>query len=205
MSTNHRKQIKHYHEPGDLHEFTFSCYRRMPLLTNDDWRAALSRSLTTALQDFQIQLVAFVYMPEHVHLLTLPLDEKPNLPGFLARIKQPYSSEIHRKLAATQSRLLEKLIVQERPGKFTFRYWQEGPGYDRNLNTIPAIRGSIDYIHHNPVARKLCVRAIDWKWSSARFYLQPDYITDPDLPPIEPLPIEFWDNVAADVGHHSRE
>ena len=24
---DHRRRVKHYHEPGDLHELTFSCYR----------------------------------------------------------------------------------------------------------------------------------------------------------------------------------
>lgn len=33
---HHRKTIKQFHEPGHLHELTFSCYRRLPLLTNDD-------------------------------------------------------------------------------------------------------------------------------------------------------------------------
>src|SRR5713226_1926649 len=30
---SHRKTVKHYHEPGDLHELTFSCYERRQLLT----------------------------------------------------------------------------------------------------------------------------------------------------------------------------
>ena len=38
-------------------------------------------------------------------------------------------------------------------------------------------------LHHNPVTRKLCRRAIDWKWSSARYYLSdPPRQQDPDLP-----------------------
>ncbi len=37
------KTVKRFHEPGDCHELAFSCFRRMPLLTNDDWRSLLSR------------------------------------------------------------------------------------------------------------------------------------------------------------------
>ena len=29
-----RKRVRHFHEPGQLHEFTFSCYHRWSLLTN---------------------------------------------------------------------------------------------------------------------------------------------------------------------------
>ena len=68
----HRKLVKHYHEPGDLHELTFSCYQRLPLLTNDAWRQRLARCMDLAGQQTGIELAAFVFMPEHVHLLAVP-------------------------------------------------------------------------------------------------------------------------------------
>ena len=37
----HRKQVRRYDDPGDLHELTFSCHKRMPLLTNNLWRQML--------------------------------------------------------------------------------------------------------------------------------------------------------------------
>ncbi len=40
--------VKHYEEPGHVRELTFSCYLRMPLLTNDTWREMLSRSIERA-------------------------------------------------------------------------------------------------------------------------------------------------------------
>lgn len=198
VATRHRKRIKHYHEPGDLHELTFSCYRRMPLLTNDDWRGRLARSLNAALVEWEFQLFAFVFMPEHVHLLVNPLRPEPNLPMLLADTKRPYSAEIRQLLEASQAPLLKRLMIPERPGKkqaVVFRYWQEGPGFDRNLNTIQAILASIDYIHNNPVRRKLCKQAIDWKWSSARQYLLPESPVDPDLPKIHGLLAELWDGL----------
>jgi putative transposase len=190
--TIHRKRIKHYHEPGDLHEFTFSCYHRWPLLTNDLWRKTLSKHITNSLSKHRFQLVAFVYMPEHVHLLTFPLDPEPEIDQFLAHLKQPYSEEIHELLKASKASLLKRLIIRERPGRMVFRYWQEGPGFDRNLFTPQAVQACIDYIRNNPVVRKLCKRAVDWKWSSARRYLLPGASVDFDLPPITPLPAEFW-------------
>ena len=72
----YRKRVKHFHEPGDLHELTFSCYHRIPLLTNDTWRKLLSESIDVAGEKHRFRLLAFVYMPEHVHLLVHPLDEK---------------------------------------------------------------------------------------------------------------------------------
>ena len=167
----HRKTIKHYHKPGDFHEFTFSCYQRRPLLTNDDWRRRLSRHLDEANQEDGMRLVAFVFMPEHLHLLVLPTTPEPDLGRYLARIKQPFSKEIKGVLESSGSSLLDRLTIQERPGKTVFRYWQEGPGFDRNFDTDEGVQNAIDYFHGNPVKRGLCRRAVEYKWSSARYYL----------------------------------
>ncbi len=186
----HRKTIRHFEEPGHLHELTFSCYRRMPLLTNNDWRRRLARSIDAANAESMIQLVAFVFMPEHVHLLVYPQRSQVSIARYLARVKQPFSKAIKDLLAANRSRLLHRLTVQERPGKMCFRFWQEGPGFDRNLYSAKAITSSIHYIHTNPEKRGLCLRAVDWKWSSARYYLaEIPGQQDPDVPFVHGLPV----------------
>ena len=190
----HRKRIKHFHESGDFHELTCSCYRRQPLLSNDDWRRRLSRRIQSACEEMSFGLVAFVFMPEHIHLLVYPTQPNPELGRFLARLKQPFSKEIKQILVENKSRLLKRLTVRERPGKYCFRYWQEGPGFDRNIFSPEALQASIDYIHNNPVKRGLCVRATDWKWSSARYYvLEPPKQQFPDLPFVDSIPLGAFD------------
>lgn len=185
----HRKTVRHCHEPGHFHEFTFSCFDRKQLLTNDDWREKLARTLDAANAELRFELVAFVFMPEHVHLLTFPLDDIPDFGTYLARVKQPFSKQIKKVLIEHNSRLLDQLLVQEQPGKTCFRFWQEGPGFDRNIFSKEAIIGSINYIHENPVKRGLCLKATDWKWSSARYYLNdPPKQQVPDLPFVHGLP-----------------
>jgi putative transposase len=132
-------------------------------------------------------------MPEHVHLLVYPTTTQPRLDQYLASFKQPFSSEIKEILYLHRSSLLEKLTVRERPGKNCFRYWQEGGGYDRNLHTPRSIQASLEYMHLNPVRRGLCESAIDWKWSSARYYLCDPRVDDPDLPKIHGLPVGALD------------
>lgn len=186
----HRKTVWHLHEVGHLHELTFSCYRRMPLLTNDSWREKLARCLEAAGAEWRMELVGFVVMPEHVHLLVYPTAAEPSISRYLARIKQPFSKQIKDTLVGQSSRLLAKLTVRERPGKECFRFWQEGPGFDRNLFSPEAISSSLAYIHNNPVSRGLCRRAVDWKCSSARYYLDvPPRQQRPGLPMIHGLPV----------------
>jgi putative transposase len=185
----HRKLVKHYHEPGDLHELTFSCYQRLPLLTNDLWRQQLARSIDLAGQRTGFELVAFVFMPEHVHLIVVPCSSEVAIDRYLAFIKQPFSKLIKQLLIDAKSPLVDRLTVRERPGKTCFRFWQEGPGYDRNLNRSGTIEAAIDYLHQNPVRRGLVQRAIDWKWSSARWYLpDPPREQFADLPFVHGLP-----------------
>ena len=188
----HRKQVRRNHEPGDCHGLTFCCYRRLPLLTNDTWRRLLSEALERALSNHAFRLVAFVFMPEHVHLLAYPTGPSPRIDLLLKAIKRPFSTRVKQMLVASGSPLLDTLTVREQPGVASFRFWQEGGGYDRNLRTERSVDAAIDYIHMNPVRRGLCRRAKDWKWSSARWYLGPDGVGDPDLPTIHGLPPEFF-------------
>jgi putative transposase len=213
----HRKRVKHYHEPGDLHELTFSCVGRSQLLVRDEFRVLLCQAIDKAIAAYDFALVAFVLMPEHVHLLVYPRSQTAKalasqgprqwhpvdsdvgsgkeilkrLTRLLADIKQPFSRRVKRILAKERSPLLSDLSVLERPGKEAFRFWQEGPGYDRNLSSKEAILAAIDYFHLNPVRRGLAARAIDWKWSSARWYASDGKDTDPDLPTIHGPPWEL--------------
>ena len=214
----HRKRVKHYHEPGDLHELTFSCYGRSQLLLRDDWRILLCQAIDKAVAAHDFALVAFVLMPEHVHLLVYPRSQTANalatqsrrqwhpvtsdvgsieeilkrLSRLLADIKQPFARRVKRILVKERSSLLSDLTVLERPGKEAFRFWQEGPGYDRNLSSKEAILGAIDYFHLNPVRRGLVAQGIDWKWSSARWYASDGKDRDPDLPTIHGPPWELF-------------
>jgi putative transposase len=190
--TTHYKLVRRFHEPGDFHEMTFSCYRRMPLLEDEGRLRMLAEGVDRAVRGHDFRLVAFVFMPEHVHLLAYPTVPEPRLDLLLKAIKRPFSFRVKESLAVARSPLLGKLTVRERPGVERFRFWQEGGGYDRNLRTESAILASIDYIHLNPVRRGLCERAVGWKWSSARHYLTPDDATDADLPGVSGLPPEFF-------------
>ncbi len=166
----HRKTVVRFHEPGDFHELTFSCYRRLPLLTNDEWRHLLAEGLDRAVCGQSCRLIAYVFMPEHVHILVQPTTDDVRIDLLLKAIKRPFSSRIKRLLEQSDSPLLARLTVRERPGVQGFRFWQEGGGYDRNLRSVKAVESAIEYIHQNPVRRGLCDRPTDWRWSSASHY-----------------------------------
>ena len=90
----HRKRIRHYHDPGHVHELTFSCYHRWPLLTNDVWRGMLAESMDRAMERRRYRLAAFAFMREHVHLMVYPLAEAGTMDALLKAIKRPVSYRI---------------------------------------------------------------------------------------------------------------
>jgi putative transposase len=185
------KTIKHFHRPGDLHELTFSCYQGRALLVDDAWRRLLAVAIDRAIHRWDFRLHAFVFMPNHVHLLVSTIGELARVSELLKSIKQPFSRRVKNLLEEAGSPLLDVLTVLERPGVWAFRVWQEGPGYDRNLTASPSVSASIDYIHQNPVRKKLCVRAREWKWSSARYYESSGADVDVDLPVITQIEADF--------------
>jgi len=180
----HRKGVQHFNEPGHCHELTFSCFHRLPLLTHDPLCCLLSQSLDRALVQQGFWLPAFVYMPEHIHLLVFPVTPTARIERLLFAIKRPFSYRVKQHLLQTDLSLLQQLTVRERPGKIVFRFWQEGPGYDRNLTSRKVVLSVIEYIHNNPVRRGLCVTPDQWKWSSWRYYHQPSEFCDPELPAV---------------------
>ena len=61
--------LRRYHESGQSHFITFSCYRRQPNFVN----AAVYDLFPLCLEDmrrrFDMRVYGYVVMPEHVHLL----------------------------------------------------------------------------------------------------------------------------------------
>jgi putative transposase len=190
MSTR-RKLIRHFHNAGDCHELTFSCYARRPLLADQDRCRLLADCLGSAVDVCSFRLVGFIFMPEHVHRLVYSPGDEAAIRRLLKAIKRPFSYRVKTHLGQTRSTLLEQLTVRDQGGTESFRFWQQGPGYDRNLTSPSTVLAALDYIHLNPVRRKLCNSAIDWKWSSARHYASYQNGRDPDLPRIHQLPAEY--------------
>ena len=59
------------------------------------------------------------------------------------------------------------------------------------VTQVSTVLAAIDYLHHNPVRRGIVKRAVDWKWSSARYYLLDPPRQYPRLPTVHSLPAEW--------------
>ena len=163
-----RKLRRSSEDPGCAHELTFSCYRRMPLLGRDRTRRWFTQALNATRRRHHLELWAYVIMPEHVHILLVPLDANYRIRSILQSLKQPVARRALNYLRDHCPTWLKKLEVPHRPGQY--RFWQPGGGYDRNVNSAKTAWSIIDYAHDNPVQRGLVESSTAWPWSSARWY-----------------------------------
>jgi putative transposase len=108
-------------------------------------------------------------MPEHVHLIVCPRRSIYDIAAIRHAIKEPVGRAAFKHLRVHAPEWIPRLTRKR--GKRTERlFWQSGGGFDRNVTKAKTLLAMIDYIHLNPVRRGLVTQAIDWKWSSARWY-----------------------------------
>ncbi len=177
-----RKNVKHY-DNGEPHFLTFSCYRRMSLLSSDRTRQWFVEALSDARIVHGFHLWAWVIMPDHVHLLLWPpfasISPDPRsmrgrICGILSSLKKPVGEKAVDYLRDNAPDSLRLLRVEN--AKRTYhRFWQAGSGYDENVSEPSALHAIIEYIHLNPVRRGLVNRPEEWPWSSACDWLGLDH------------------------------
>ena len=173
-----------FNEPGHAHELTFGCYRGYAFLTRDRTCQWLADSIRAACDELQFDLWAFVFMPNHVHLIVHPQSPRYSMAEFLKAVKGPVSRRALAFLREQNLPWLERLNTTRGP-KTESHFWQRGGGFDRNVTEPKTLQKMIDYIHLNPVRKGLVERAADWPWSSAGWFLgQPACGLTPDRIPI---------------------
>ena len=145
----------------------FCCFRRQRFLSKERTRIWLAEAIDLARKKHAFDLWAYVFMPEHVHLLICPRKPVYDISKILATIKQSVSKKAIAYLKTTRPQGLATMLDAQPNGTSHYRFWQRGGGFDRNMYDESALVAEIDYMHMNPVRRKLCEKPSEWKWSSA--------------------------------------
>lgn len=112
----------------------------------------------------EVRLLAWVIMPEHVHLIADP--GAVEMTSFLWKLKRPFANTIIERWKELNAPVLAR--ITDADGRR--RFWLRGGGYDRVIRSEADLREKIAYIHSNPTRRGLVERDEDWAWSSAGWY-----------------------------------
>jgi putative transposase len=87
--------LKRYQHEGDDHFITFSCYRREPYFTTTASKDIFLDSLELTRKRYNFEVLGYVVMPEHVHLLlSEPLDHEVPLSKALQSLKLSVSKRL---------------------------------------------------------------------------------------------------------------
>jgi putative transposase len=183
-----RRHRRTFNEPGHAHALTFSCYHGYHFLAAESTCRWLGGAIDAARKEFDFQLWAYVFMPDHAHLLVFPRRKQYDVAEIRKAIKSPVAKRAIRYLEERAPDWIPK-ITRRRGQKVERLFWQGGGGYDRNLVEPATLLATIDYIHMNPVRRGLADAARDWKWSSASWFAgRSDCLLVPD-----PIPPDWLD------------
>jgi putative transposase len=187
MAVPHRKRAVKLNVEGHAHFLTFSCQHRLPILTNDVWRAMLGKCLRQSCDEHQTALWAYVFMPEHVRLLLKPRRKNYDLARFEHDLKLASAKMILHDLRLKSSALLEQLVVDNHSGTNQYRLWLKGGGHDLNVWTMKKVIEKATYCHGNPVKRGLVKDPARRHWSSFRWI-------ELGARDGEPIRVDDWDD-----------
>ncbi|MES2278185.1 MAG: transposase [Bacteroidota bacterium] len=168
--------IRTHHEITDRTWFiTFTCYDWLHLFEITQSYDLVYNWLKLIGDKYQIKTLAFVIMPNHVHLVLYLTDDKVNLNTTISNAKRFMAYDIVNRLKERHNNILDILAAactaKERSKGQKHKAFE--PSFDAKvIFSLDFLYQKLDYIHHNPVNKKwnLCNEFTDYAHSSAGFY-----------------------------------
>ncbi len=148
--------------PGALHFVTGNVINRIPAFSQDSCCQGFFDILADLRNQWPCKLIAYVLMPEHIHLIVNPKDG--DIKGFVGALKSRTAMRLVNITA--DNRFLRE--CPDADGSL-HQVWQE------SFKALPLwsawmIWQKINYIHNNPVKAGLVTSAKDYRWSSFRAF-----------------------------------
>lgn len=144
--------------------FTSVTHNRLPIFRTDKLKEVVCNAFAEAWERHGILILAYVIMPDHVHLLVFSKrkleDTLRLINGISARRVIQYLKENHFESS------LFKLRHEGRERNYKHSVWQH---HSDSLEIFgeDTFKQKVDYIHLNPVRAGLAARPEDYKFSSA--------------------------------------
>ncbi len=151
-----RKYIRNYVE-GGTYFFTLVTNDRNAIF-HDSSSIKICLDAINQIQKYHpFELVAFCFIPDHLHLLVTLPDGQKDYSIIIKEIKRKVTKGLRR-----QCNDPDLVVWQKRFWEHTIR-----DQYDYKVH--------FDYIHFNPIKHGFAVNLDDWKWSSFGYYFGGEY------------------------------
>ena len=146
--------------------YTATILKWKKLLKPEKYKTIIIESLQYLVKEKRVILYGYVIMDNHIHLIWKPT-KLYSLKHTQLSFMKFTAQKIKRDLELNHQKVLKEFLVTLKDRDYQF--WQRNPlCVDLYDNTI--ITQKLQYIHNNPVKAGLCKNAIDYKFSSAKFY-----------------------------------
>jgi REP element-mobilizing transposase RayT len=140
---------------------------RLPVFRTAAIKEIVCNALNEARESGEFAIYAYVVMPEHLHSIT-DSSRKPSeilryINGIVSRRVIDYLREKDFRSS------LEKLRHEIKPQNYRYSLWQHHNN-SLSLTSESFFMQKVNYIHQNPVRAGLVETAVDYRWSSARYW-----------------------------------
>ncbi|MDD3888193.1 MAG: transposase [Patescibacteria group bacterium] len=140
----------HLYDKNSIYFITFHTYHFEKTLNNNTF-SILYQAFRNCQKVLEFKVYAYVFMPNHCHLLIMPV--KYSISKIMFRIKGSSAYYINKSL--------------NKNGKF----WEDNY-YDHIIRDEKDFEKHFNYIHNNPVKHGLASNPEDWKWSSYKMFIK---------------------------------
>jgi putative transposase len=150
------RNLKRYYGAGDFHFVTFSCHRRLPFLRHAWRRYLFLRTLEQVRQQYELVVLGYVVMPEHVHLLVSE-PRKRNLSVALKALKQAVARRLLGSARRQKQDASQLALFQ--PDELPQRFWQRR-FYDFKVPLVSKVASVPLFLHwkYGPITPKAKLR-----------------------------------------------
>jgi len=169
--------LRRIDEPGHVHFWTISSYRRLGFFHHDGMKQVVVDALHRLQSKFHICLIGYVIMPEHVHVLLYPHERETDqlipISTLLHDFKRHsgfHGKKFLRKSWRQSGELWSQPLNEWARGVCSSKPIWNTRGYDFSITHNDMLIEKLDYCHKNPVTRGLVASADQWTYSSYRFY-----------------------------------
>jgi REP element-mobilizing transposase RayT len=150
MITKRPRRLDGFPYVGYQRYFLTACAAfRRPLFTNTSLVASLVEQLMHNAGHFEFSILAYVFMPDHAHVLTEAESEQSDFPAFVKRFKQTTGFAYRRQTGQS--------------------LWQHGY-HERVLRNEEASEAVVRYILENPIRARLSTQLGEYPFAGSAKY-----------------------------------
>lgn len=140
--------FRRYYLPNTIVFITNVVHQRAPIFANETYLELFRKTLRNVKQLYPFQMIAYVFLPDHMHLMIRPL-ETSNFSQIMKSVKGNFTYAYKQKTGISGS----------------LKFWQKR-FYDHLIRDETDFANHLHYLHYNPVKHGYVNRPEDWPHSS---------------------------------------